>query len=554
MNAARAERKGRSEAGPQPADRSLLEFVRALAGREFTAASPALRKHLRMLLAAPGVCQDDLASVSLSAVRHDPRLKKLFAAGASASQGALKRKLLGPDAAKALDDPLLHTVLRNSIVMDLIWDPLLAGVRRSYLELALEAPQQISSPGHLRVLVSLACQCSNNEYVYFEEAAEKELLATLEKGTETSLRGDPPTWPPGTLAQLCCYAAYRSLGTLNCSASLAAYDWSSYEPALCDLIRAQILEPMEEMRLCKQIPSLGMSESQVTELVRRRYEESPYPRWLTLAIPERKSLAELLRANVSPTLQVAEPEGRLEILVAGCGTGRDAIHDAAEFRDAKVTAIDLSRTSLGYAARKAAEYGVSNLQFWHGDILALGPLNRRFHMVDSRGVLHHLEDTEAGLRVLAHLLHPGGFLRLALYSKIARRRFTAARKLVRKLNLTDAPDDVRRCRKGILAAPAGSKLAEVRDYSDFYMLSELRDLLFHPYQREFSLDEIAKMLKAQGLQFLGFERLSGKTREQFRRSFPQPGAMADLALWSRFERRHPRTFSSCYIFWARKPA
>jgi SAM-dependent methyltransferase len=52
--------------------------------------------------------------------------------------------------------------------------------------------------------------------------------------------------------------------------------------------------------------------------------------------------------------------------VAGCGTGREAASVALTFPDARVTAIDISETSLRYARRQCAEVGrqISNLRYW----------------------------------------------------------------------------------------------------------------------------------------------------------------------------------------------
>src|SRR5262249_7675615 len=48
-----------------------------------------------------------------------------------------------------------------------------------------------------------------------------------------------------------------------------------------------------------------------------------------------------------------------EVLIAGCGTGQHAIETAWLFAGARLLTIDLSRTSLAYAARKTREHGRS---------------------------------------------------------------------------------------------------------------------------------------------------------------------------------------------------
>ena len=62
-------------------------------------------------------------------------------------------------------------------------------------------------------------------------------------------------------------------------------------------------------------------------------------------------------------------------------------------------AIDISRTSLAYARRKTREAGIANIEYAQADILKLGTLERRFDVIETVGVLHHLAEPTAGLRV-----------------------------------------------------------------------------------------------------------------------------------------------------------
>ncbi len=66
------------------------------------------------------------------------------------------------------------------------------------------------------------------------------------------------------------------------------------------------------------------------------------------------------------------------------------------------------------------ELGVE-IEYAQADILELGSLDRRFDLIESIGVLHHLADPFAGWRVLLSLLRPGGVMKLGFYSAVARR-------------------------------------------------------------------------------------------------------------------------------------
>ena len=53
--------------------------------------------------------------------------------------------------------------------------------------------------------------------------------------------------------------------------------------------------------------------------------------------------------------------------------------------------------------------------------------DERFDLVESSGVLHHMEDPQEGWRILTGLVKPGGLMKIALYSEIARQDVVAAR-------------------------------------------------------------------------------------------------------------------------------
>jgi ubiquinone/menaquinone biosynthesis C-methylase UbiE len=92
-----------------------------------------------------------------------------------------------------------------------------------------------------------------------------------------------------------------------------------------------------------------------------------------------------------------------EILVAGCGTGQNALNTALRFSNARVLAVDLSLSSLSYAMRKTKELKLSNIEYAQADIMELGSFERRFDLIECSGVLHHLGDPLAGWRMLVDL-------------------------------------------------------------------------------------------------------------------------------------------------------
>ena len=123
------------------------------------------------------------------------------------------------------------------------------------------------------------------------------------------------------------------------------------------------------------------------------------------------------------------------ILIAGCGTGQHSIGTAATFRNAKVLAIDLSKSSLAYAKRKTAELGYKNIEYMQADILDIDQLNQEFDIIESGGVLHHMAEPFNGWKKLTERLKPGGLMKIGLYSERARQHIAKIREEVDQLGI-----------------------------------------------------------------------------------------------------------------------
>jgi SAM-dependent methyltransferase len=243
------------------------------------------------------------------------------------------------------------------------------------------------------------------------------------------------------------------------------------------------------------------------------------------------------------------------VLIAGCGTGQHAVTTAANFLNAKVLAVDLSLASLSYAVRQSRALGFSTIEFAQADIMELGRLDRRFDLIESAGVLHHLGDPLAGWRVLTDLLRPGGFMKIALYSELAREPIVAARALIAEKGYNGTVEDIRRCRAEIraMAEDGDEVMAELAGLLDFYGLSNCRDLIFHVQEHRFTLPQIDEALRSLGLEFLRFELGDADAIKRFQSANPEPGALSSFQKWHAFEVENPRTFARMYQFWCRKP-
>lgn len=288
------------------------------------------------------------------------------------------------------------------------------------------------------------------------------------------------------------------------------------------------------------------------DAVTRQYERWPYPRWRRITTAAAERLPDVV-ARLDPDFRADIPVAA-RILVAGCGTGRQAADVASRFPDASVTAIDISGPSLDYARAACGRLGLANLAFAKLDLLDVASLGTRFHAIYCAGVLHHMQSPELGWRALAQALHPGGVMRLGLYSRAARLPVTAARQRFADLAGQPVDDDlIRLARRRLLDATDGAARWMARG-ADFATLESACDLLLHPHEDPFTVPRIGEALAANDMRLLRVVFASPSLARQYETMFPDDPRHADLGGWSAFEKRHPTSFAHMYDFWCGKPA
>lgn len=508
--------------------------------------------HLRALvlrgLTEPWGRPDSLTAVATSIVMLDDTLRTTVARAAAAWPARLPaQELLDSALLPALRDPLLHRLLEVAPIVDITLEQFLTAIRRAMLEMSIStAFLDHDAAALLPFFCALARQCFVNEYVFFcdpDEANDARKLHDSLTGALASNAPVSPLWPVAV-------AAYFPLSSSPAADALEARDWPESVNAL---VTQQIREPREERRLRAVIPRLTSIADDVSLRVREMYEENPYPRWIKVAPTESpKPLDAYLRARFAiPALRDLRRKVPLDILIAGCGTGRQAVEMAQRFVGAKVLAIDLSLASLAYAKRKTQELGLDNIEYGQADILQAGQLGRSFDVIESSGVLHHLDDPWTGWRVLLSLLRPGGFMRVGLYSELGRPGVIAGRALVAQRGYRGDVEGIRRFRQELITGNFGPPLADlITKTHDFFTTSELRDLVFHVREHRMTIPQISGFLRGNGLEFLGFE-LDAQVARRYRSRFPDDAAMTDLDGWHVFETENPDAFFYTYQFWVR---
>jgi SAM-dependent methyltransferase len=499
---------------------------------------PVVQQALAWCFAADDVDHDELAAAALTVTRRQKPLAVLFAAVNKGGEPALVRAvedLRQSGGFGRLLTPLLQALLTQTLAADHDLEAVLAALRRA----CLTAPERALAKEAGRAFgAALACQAFQAEYVFAETEDETAAVADLRETLKSDVQADQ-FWP-----RFLVYAMYRPPVGLALPAEVPS--------ALQTVVRRMIHEPAEEQRLRPTFPSLTEITGGVSQAVRKQYEQSPYPRWLTLKGGAPQPLQAVVQGVFPHAAPPAlPPDGDLKVLVAGCGTGRHAIRTARRFAHAQVLAIDLSRASLAYAARKAAELKQENIRFAQADIARLGGLDERFHLIECSGVLHHMADPEAGWAVLKGLLEPGGLMRIGLYSALARRAIGAARTLIGEWGLKADLAGIREARRRLCALEEDHPAHAVIHELDFHSASNCRDLMFHVQEDLFTIPRLAGAMDALDLEFLGFEFWDGAVRDAYARSYPDDRALTNLENWAAFEQAHPGAFRTMYQFWCR---
>lgn len=398
------------------------------------------------------------------------------------------------------NDRLLHEFLRKSLNRD-------AALERKLLALRKAVAAAEPSPPVDELIASLAEQAWLNEYVWPDDSSV----------------GDGPA-----------AAMFRPSATP----------------------RAEVVE---ERRLQAEIPEIAPITDAVSLSVQAMYEANPYPRWTHLARrPEIDVRAALMR-DFPHANEVDFGNGPLEVLMPGAGTGQHPLTVASSYANVRVTGVDLSRASLAYGKRMAAQVGVGNIAFLRGDILDLPKLGRTFDHAECVGVLHHMADPKAGLMAISSVLRPGAFFRVGLYGETARTLVVKARRDIEAARLPATLDGLREFRRKVMSGE-WRRLRALTEWEDFWSASLLRDLCFHVQEHRFTVSRLRAFLEGSGLRFLGFEFSIGASQsaavnagplELYRARYPTERTLSDLARWEQLEREKSNLFPG-YAFVCQK--
>jgi len=264
------------------------------------------------------------------------------------------------------------------------------------------------------------------------------------------------------------------------------------------------------------------SERSVAAEVRDFYDRYPYPRPVASLEDYRQLWLDQGRRRADYHLfwPAGSYRDDFSILVAGCGTSQAARH-AIRWPEAQVIAIDISETSVRCTEELRRTHGLKNLQVHQLPIERVNELGTCFDQIVCTGVLHHLEDPDAGLTALREALTPDGAMHLMVYATYGRIGIYMLQEFCRRLGIRATDAGIRDLVVALRELPRGHPLAALlREAPDFRDEAALADALLHPRDRAYSVAELFDFIEGAGLRF-------GRWTRQAPYS-PQCGVMAQL--------------------------
>lgn len=429
---------------------------------------------------------------------------------------------------------LLLEFLKVCPLPDIELENLFRKIRKKILMIEINFHEYIEIKNFI---ISLSAQCILNEYIYSITREEINKISEIESKIKHSLKD----------------VEENLITVLSLYKDLSSYDWINKlnNNLLNEFLKNYLIEVKTERDLKKTIKSIKEINNIVSVHVKQQYEENPYPRWKNPTITIPISVKNFFAVNNIKTSRFYENDfQKPKILIAGCGTGQHAINTASTFKNSHVIALDLSFNSLAYAKRKSDEFEIKNISFVQGDILDIKILDDRFDIIESVGVIHHMESPIEGLKCLLSVLKKDGFIKLGLYSEIARRNIIQFQRRYPIDNINITEEKIQHYRSQILDT-SNKDDKSLMIFNDFYTMSDFRDMVFHVNEHNFNISKIKNLLKQVNLDFCGF---SGFTTlgNSFINNLGKNFNRYDLNDWEKIETQEPDLFKAMYQFWSQK--
>ena len=448
---------------------------------------------------------------------------------------------------KYLSSDLLLKRLKNSLICCHHIESIYTQTRKHLLSKIFIDKSSIGEAEH-KLLSALCIQCDYNGYIWEVTDKEKKEIQNLEEKIIEDLKLTDDI----NINEVLIYACYKPLLNNTSLVNYLSKKFKDTDEINYEVVQSLILEPLSLRENNDHIKSFNKVKDKTSLKVMNMYKEHPYPKWKGIYyIPSEINVHQ--RYYDRDLTEKNDSNIPKEILIAGCGTGQELVTVSKIYSNSNITAIDISLPSLSYAYKRAKDNDVNNFQLIHMDLLELVNYKKKFDIINCSGVLHHMKDPELGLNALISCLKEDGYLNIGLYSRTARENITKLRKLIADNKLNNSQEEITKIRRSIILGYDGyESFNHLLNVRDFYSFNEMQDLLFHPRELVFNLEEIDEMLRRNNLEFIEFDNKYQKVKDVYNKNYPKDKKLRSVKNWIEFEDKYPLTFLGMYQFFAKR--
>ena len=448
---------------------------------------------------------------------------------------------------KYLSSDLLLKRLKNSLICCHHIESIYTQTRKHLLSKIFIDKSSIGEAEH-KLLSALCIQCDYNGYIWEVTDKEKKEIQNVEEKIIEDLKLTNDI----NIKEVLIYACYKPLLNNTSLVNYLSKKFKDTDEINYEVVQSLILEPLSLRENNDHIKSFNKVKDKTSLKVMNMYKEHPYPKWKGIYyIPSEINVHQ--RYYDRDLTEKNDSNIPKEILIAGCGTGQELVTVSKIYSNSNITAIDISLPSLSYAYKRAKDNDVNNFELIHMDLLELVNYKKKFDIINCSGVLHHMKDPELGLNALISCLKEDGYLNIGLYSRTARENITKLRKLIADNKLNNSQEEITKIRRSIILGYDGyESFNHLLNVRDFYSFNEMQDLLFHPRELVFNLEEIDEMLRRNNLEFIEFDNKYQKVKDVYNKNYPKDKKLRSVKNWIEFEDKYPLTFLGMYQFFAKR--
>ncbi|MEO7941278.1 MAG: class I SAM-dependent methyltransferase [Burkholderiaceae bacterium] len=185
------------------------------------------------------------------------------------------------------------------------------------------------------------------------------------------------------------------------------------------------------------------------------------------------------------------------VLVAGGSTGDATVYLAEQLRHhgAQIVHLEPNPASTAIARERARIRGLDNIEWIERSVLSLPTLSLEpFDYINCSGVLHHLQDPDAGMQALRAVLKPDGALGLMVYARAGRSGVHQLQDVLRMAlaGETDLNRKIANTRQVLASLPMGNWFRRAEDLHQDHNDGDagLANLLLQEHNHSFSVDAL----------------------------------------------------------------